>query len=212
MKNKLFKYNKVSEFSNVFEHDKDDLNKELSEILKNFSKVVVEIGCGKGEYTVALAQDDPNSLYIGIDIKGDRIYKGARLANENNLNNVYFVRMRVHELAEVFPENSIDEIWITFPDPYPKDRQEKKRLTFSRFLEYYKFVLKNSGYANLKTDNTALFEYSINSVKDFGCKVIEINRDVYKDDEPDYPLGVETYYEKKHKALGETIKYLKFRY
>jgi len=178
----------------------------------NDNPIVVEMGCGRGEYTVGLAQHFTSINFIGIDIKGDRIWKGSSMADQLGLENAAFLRTQVQQVENFFEENEVDEIWITFPDPRPKDRDEKRRLTFKRFIEIYKRIMKSGGIIHLKTDNTELFEYSLETIlqrKD--VEELEFTRDLYTSPLNELHLGIQTRYEKKHHDLGEKIKYLRFK-
>ena len=165
-KNKLAKFNEMKDFDNVYQVDfKSVLNKNFylkgkwsSEVFKNHHPIVLELGCGKGEYTVGLAKRYPNKNFIGIDIKGARIYKGAKTALENNLQNVRFIRTRIDFISSFFAENEVAEIWLTFPDPQPK--KFKKRLSSSTFLNRYSQFLSKNALIHLKTDSRLLYEYT----------------------------------------------------
>lgn len=167
-------------------------------------EIILELACGHGYYTLALAEKFPRQNFIGIDKKGDRIWEGATKSAE--VKNAAFVRCLIEKLEDYFEEGEVSEIWITFPDPYPKPSKAKKRLTSSRFLNIYKRILKPGGVIHLKTDNEFLFDYSISSLEDFGAEVLKINRDVHKN--PTKLLAIRTFYENKFLAEGKKIKYL----
>lgn len=180
---------------------------------QNENPVVIELGCGDGEYTIALAALNPNINYIGIDIKGDRLYKGSTDAIELKLTNVGFLRAQIHQIDQFFDENEVDQIWLTFPDPRPKDRDEKRRLTFPRFLKLYQQIAKPDSWFKFKTDNTSLFNYTlqvINSV--FDVKDLEYTNDLYSSELLKEHQGIQTKYEKIWSSKGENIKYLKFKF
>ncbi len=176
--------------------------------------IVIELGCGRGEYTVGLAEQDPAKNYIGIDVKGDRIFVGSTYAIENNLKNVGFLRTSVHQLEDFFDEKEVTEIWITFPDPRPKDREEKRRLTFPRFIEIYRRILSEDGTVKLKTDNTAFFEYTLDLIKGGVIKTrcLKYTYDLDTSDLVSDHFGIMTKYEKIWKEKGSKIKYLKFQF
>jgi tRNA (guanine-N7-)-methyltransferase len=174
--------------------------------------MVLELGCGKGEYTVQLAKKYPETLFLGVDIQGERIWKGAKEALENKIDNAYFLRTQIENIKEYIPKKSIDEIWITFPDPFPKDRHAKKRLTSPRFLEIYKSLLEEGGVVHLKTDSKELFEYTIESVQDSEFSMIKKLEDIYLEGLNLHPdiNEIQTTFEKKHLKNGKSIKYLSF--
>lgn len=175
--------------------------------------LVVELACGRGEFTVGLAGVYPENNFIGVDIKGSRIWKGATIAKEAGLPNVAFLRTPIELLADSFEEGEINEIWITFPDPRPKDRDEKRRLTSPKFLEMFKKLLTENGIIHLKTDNTGLYEYTravIFSRKD--VEVLKATGDFYASSWKDDHHGIMTRYEKMFMEKGESIKYLQFRF
>jgi len=214
---KLKRFAEVAKRYNVLEPGKEMYEKIKGQWnsyqFKNENPITIELACGRGEYSVGLARMFPEQNFIGIDIKGDRIWKGSSMAIEEQLENVAFLRTKIQLLEKFFATGEVSEIWITFPDPRPKDRDEKRRLTNNRFLDIYKNVIKKDGWVRLKTDNTELFEYSLEVIK--GRKDIrnlEYTFDVYNSAlEPDCH-GIKTRYEKKHAALGADIKYLKFQF
>lgn len=171
-------------------------------------EIILELACGHGYYTLALAEKFSRGNFIGIDKKGDRIWEGATKSAE--VKNAAFVRCLIEKLEDYFEEGEVSEIWITFPDPYPKPSKARKRLTAKRFLEIYQRILKPGGVVHLKTDNEALFDYSIESLADFGAEVLKINRDVHK--KPTKLLAIRTFYENKFLAEGKKIKYLMARF
>jgi tRNA (guanine-N7-)-methyltransferase len=193
--------------------DKLDLKgKWQSEIFKNTKPITVELACGKGDYTIALAAKYPGRNFIGVDIKGPRIHAGAKAALDNGLDNVAFARFKIENSYHFFAPQEIDEIWITFPDPFPRERSEKHRLTFSSFLEKYKTVLKPGGMVNFKTDDLPLFHYTRDSIDTFGCEILYYKEDIYSAELDIEELAIKTFYEKQHIAAGRTIHYLRFRF
>ena len=161
-KDKLKRFAEIETFSNVLQLDAGKVYKGNwgANFFKNNNPVVLELACGKGEYTVNLAQMFPGKNFIGIDYKGNRIWRGAKTAIEDGVPNVAFLRMQIETLIEYFAPGEVDEIWITFPDPQPQLSREKKRLTSPRFLNMYQIVLKPGGAINLKTDNDGFYAYS----------------------------------------------------
>lgn len=177
---------------------------------KNSNKIILELGCGKGEYTVGQAQMFPNTNFIGIDIKGARIWRGLKNTDEKELENVAFIRTRINLLEYFFDKNEVSEMWITFPDPHPSKIREKRRLTSPQFLNRYYDVLKPDGVVHLKTDNIIFFEYTLDVIKENGHKLLYSTYDVYGEKNDDVLTSIQTYYEKKWLEFGTKIKYLKF--
>ncbi len=174
----------------------------------NTNPVVLELACGKGEYTVGLAKKFPEKNFIGIDIKGDRIARGSKRAIEANLNNVAFLRTPIGFLEEFFEENEVDEIWLIHPDPQPRDKEEKKRLTNMSYLNLYRKVLKPDGDFFFKTDNSGLFEYSLGTFVEAGYKILRQTTDLYSSDLLPEHHDIVTYYEKLFVEKGFKINYL----
>ena len=176
--------------------------------------LTLEVGCGKGEYTVGLAQRYPDRNFIGLDIKGDRIWRGSTQAAELGLTNVGFVRMRAEALAAQFGPGELSEIWITFPDPRPRDRDIKRRLTSPRFLGLYEQLLRPGGLLHLKTDNAGLFDYTLEILAARPGAVIErFTRDLYAENDQQFieAQAIQTNFEGKYRAVGVPIKYVQFR-
>jgi tRNA (guanine-N7-)-methyltransferase len=224
-KAKMFKIRSIDLFANVFQNGhytrpvlKNSSGEELdlkgkwrSDIFKNDRPVVVELACGKGEYSIALAQLYPDKNFIGIDSKGARIYNGAKTATENNLHNLVFVRMRIENIAQFFAAGEIDEIWITFPDPFPKKADAKRRLTAPVFLARYVHISKPGATVHFKTDDLALFNFTKASADEMGFETIYYKEDIYASPLHFAELEVKTYYERLHLEKGRTINYLAFR-
>lgn len=207
---KLIRFEELKEMSNVFEFPSDIAGKWGSDVFKNTNPIVLELGCGAGEYTMGLARMNPNKNFIGIDLQGERIWYGAKDALSNSIQNVAFLRVDIGKLNEYFVKDEVEEMWITFADPHPRSGREGKRLTSPYFLNIYKEVLKNGGNINLKTDSDLLYQYTLEVLKKENKRLIERLDDVYKLEELPAELKIQTYYEKKHLALGKTIKYLRF--
>ncbi|MBP6385991.1 MAG: tRNA (guanosine(46)-N7)-methyltransferase TrmB [Pseudarcicella sp.] len=182
--------------------------KWLEKVFKNDHPIVLELGCGKGEYTVGLAKIFPNKNFIGIDIKGDRIAVGGQYAQTNNIKNVCFLRAKVHDLLNFFQENEVEEIWITFPDPHVLQSGIRRRMTNERFLEIYKYILKNNGILHLKTDAKPFFEYSLKTLNDFGVKSIAHTDDLYQSEMNEKHYGIKTRFEQIFTDKGFKINYL----
>jgi tRNA (guanine-N7-)-methyltransferase len=183
------------------------------EFFQNQNPITLEVGCGKGEYTVGLAERYPERNFLGLDIKGDRIWRGSRRAEALGLTNVGFVRTRAHDLLTHFAPGELHEIWITFPDPRPRDRDIKRRLTSPRFLDLYQQLLRPGGLVHLKTDNEGLFDYSLETVQARpGTTVLSYTKDLYATPELlPHAEDIVTNFESKYRAQGVPIKYVQFQ-
>ncbi len=222
-KNKLQKFADVLEFKNVvenFDYLNPQLTRGMNEIVdlkgkwrtdffNNENPIVLELACGRGEYTVALAEAYPNVNFLGVDVKGARIWKGAKASQ--HLSNAGFLRTRIEQIALFFDENEVDEIWITFPDPFIL--KERNRLTHHNFLNRYAPFLKDNAIIHLKTDDITLYEFSLESFQSWGKgSIIYHNDDIYSGSLYSPELQYKTYYENLHAGLGKTIKYIKFQF
>ena len=218
-KNKLKRFNENLKFSNLFQPNRDDLISNSFELkgkwnsfFKNDNPIILELGCGKGEYTTELAKLNADKNYIGIDIKGARIWKGAKDSIQNKLNNVCFIRTQIELIDKIFDEKEISEIWITFPDPQLKIQRKKHRLTNSKFMSLYKKILKSNGKINLKTDSEFLHGYTLGLIEGMGIDPIFSNHDIYSNNNaPVEALKIKTFYEKKF-IKSKKITFLKFKF
>ncbi|MBR9997932.1 MAG: tRNA (guanosine(46)-N7)-methyltransferase TrmB [Cyclobacteriaceae bacterium] len=193
----------------IFEKIKGNWNQLY---FRNQHPVILELGCGKGEYTVGLARLFPEKNVIGIDIKGSRIWNGSQAANNGGLDNAAFLRIQIQQLDQFFREEEVDEIWITFPDPRPRDRDERRRLTHPRFLSVYYRILKPGGWIHLKTDNAALFSYSLGILTSLDyIHNLEYTSDLYHSNLINNHHGIRTGYENRFLEEGTPIKYLRFQ-
>lgn len=174
----------------------------------NTQPLVVELACGKGEYTVGLAQAFPDKNFLGVDIKGERIARGAKQAETLGLKNVGFLRTDINFLQEFITDGEIDELWITFPDPQPRPKQEKHRLTHPRFLNMYKELLVPGGMLHFKTDSPELFAYSLATVQETGFTNLQFTTDLYNSPLNAIHLGIKTHYEQLFFDKGFSINYL----
>lgn len=181
------------------------------ELFGNDRPLVLELGCGKGEYAVGLARLYPEKNFMGIDIKGARIWRGAKTANEEGQDNVAFLRTRIDFINSFFGRDEVDEIWITFPDPQEKKRRRKKRLTGEVFLNYYREFLKDGGFVNLKTDNLELYSYTLKLAKFNGFEIDWHTDDLDQSGCKDETVNIKTYYEARFRAEGIKIKFIRFR-
>ncbi|MBE9583902.1 tRNA (guanosine(46)-N7)-methyltransferase TrmB [Mucilaginibacter sp. JRF] len=213
-KDKLRRFAEVATFSNVLQLDEGKVmqGQWAKEFFKNDKPVVLELACGKGEYTVNLARLFPEKNFIGIDYKGNRIWRGAKTAIEDGVTNVGFLRIQIETILDYFAPGEVDEIWITFPDPQPQLSREKKRLTSPRFLEKYKQILKPGGFINLKTDNDDLHAYTAEKIEELGLKLYVRTEDLYRSEFADEVLSIKTYYERKYLQDNKNINYLKFSF
>ncbi len=216
-KNKLFKFAKLETYNHVFqvsfdEPDREDFHmkgKWKKEFFKNDHPLVLELGCGKGEYTVGLGELFPEKNFIGIDIKGARLYTGATQALKKEMNNVAFIRAKIELITSFFATNEVDEIWITFPDPQMK--KTRKRLTSTRFMEFYKDILSPEGLVHLKTDSNFLYTYTDVVLKENKLPEEVNTEDLYKSDIVDKILSIQTFYESQFFEQGIPIKYVRFK-
>ncbi len=218
-KNKLQRFAENENFSHVFQPGFYDLREQGFEykghwhkVFGNNNPIVGEFGCGKGDYSVALARRFPDMNFTGVDIKGARIWRGAKTSEGEQMNNVAFLRTRIEFTPLCFDPGELSEIWITFPDPQLNRRKRiKKRLTSSRFLSYYQSILTDGGIIHLKTDDDDLYLYTLALIKQNNLPLLDNTDDVYLERPDDDILHIKTFYETKWLGQGKTIKYLKFR-
>lgn len=219
-KNKLKRFKENETFNNVFQPTREELvnnqfalkGKWSAEFFKNDHPIVLELGCGKGEYAVGLAQKFPDKNFIGIDIKGARFWRGAKTSAEEDLPNVAFVRTQIELIDYLFANQEVSEIWITFPDPQIKYKRTKHRLTNTSFLQLYKKILKPDGVVNLKTDSEFMHGYTLGLLHGEGHEVIYANHHVYKNEgAPEEVTSIQTFYEKQYLAIGKAITFVRFR-
>jgi tRNA (guanine-N7-)-methyltransferase len=217
-KNKLKRFRENETFSNVIQPSREEvlngfhLKGNWQKKFKNNNPIVLELGCGKGEYTIALAKKNPHINYIGIDIKGARFWRGAKTALEENMSNVAFLRTQIELIDLLFDENEIDEIWITFPDPQIKYTRTKHRMTNAEFLKKYHKVLKPKGIVNLKTDSEFMHGYTLGLLHGEGHEILYAHHDIYKNfHTPEEVTATQTFYESQYLENNKPITYIKFR-
>ncbi|MDX1912246.1 MAG: tRNA (guanosine(46)-N7)-methyltransferase TrmB [Saprospiraceae bacterium] len=225
-KNKLRKFDEVRSFPNVFEcynvqqpqlvgvnmEPVDRRGNWAAGHFKNDRPITLELACGGGEYTVGLARAFPDRNFIGVDVKGNRLWKGAKTALEEGLQNAAFLRTRIEIIEHFFAPGEVAEIWITFPDPFPRSSKENRRLTSAFFLEKYRQILQPGGLVHLKHDDPDFFRFTLETLAaDPRCAVLYKNEDIYASALPYPELGIQTLYESFHLAAGKTIKYVRFR-
>lgn len=213
-KDKLRRFAEIETFANVYELDAGKaLKGNWSKMhFKNDASLVLELACGKGEYTVNLAQLFPHKNFIGIDYKGNRIWRGAKTAMEEGIDNVAFLRIQIEHILDYFDTDEVSEIWITFPDPQPQVSREKKRLTAPRFVEKYKVILQESAPINLKTDNDDFYAFTLETIDQLGLKLHVRTEDLYRSDLVNEVLSIKTYYEKKYLTHNKNINYVRFSF
>ncbi len=221
MPNKLEKFAELNTFSNTLAFHHFDIpngfakkGKWHEDMFKNQNPIVLELGCGQGEYTIGLSENNTSKNFIGVDVKGNRIWTGAKKAMQNNMSHVAFLRTRIDFIDQCFAENEVSEIWITFPDPQPQKNRARKRLTNPDFfLNRYKKILKPGGLVHLKTDSTFFYEYTMDVIKERNLPLLFSTNDLYKN----CPEGreeltrIKTYYETLFTGRGEDIKYCCFQ-
>lgn len=218
-KNKLKRFRENETFHNVIQPTREEvvddslkLKGKWSERFKNNNPIVLELGCGKGEYTVGLAERYPNKNFIGIDIKGARFWRGAKTAIEDGLPNVYFIRTQIELITSIFNENEVSEIWITFPDPQIKYKRTKHRLTNEEFLSKYKQILHENGIVHLKTDSEFMHGYTLGLLHGAGHQVEYANHDVYNQEgAPEEVMNIQTFYENQYLEKKKAITYTRFK-
>mgnify|MGYP003459312336 FL=1 len=219
-KNKLKRFEENETFVNVFQPTREEVvsdsfalkGKWNSDFFKNDNPIVLELGCGKGEYSVGLAQLNPNKNFIGIDVKGARFWRGAKTAVDTGMNNVAFIRTQIELINHIFAENEVSEIWITFPDPQIKYKRTKHRMTNSEFLQNYKKVLKQDGLMHLKTDSEFMHGYTLGLLHGEGHEVIYANHNIYKNEgSPAEVTGIQTFYENQYLEVNKAITYIQFK-
>jgi len=219
-KNKLKRFNENETFSNVFQPTREEIvsdkfklkGKWNTDFFKNDNPIVLELGCGKGEYSVSLGERFPEKNFIGIDIKGARFWRGAKTALENDMNNVAFIRTQIELIDLLFAENEVSEIWITFPDPQIKYKRTKHRLTNATFLAKYKTVLKEEGVVHLKTDSEFMHGYTLGLLHGAGHEVLYANHNVYNNEgAPEEVTAIQTFYEKQYLEVDKSITYTRFK-
>lgn len=216
-KNKLKKFAEMREFACVLQYPREELIKNdfphrglwNAEFFKREAPIVVELGCGKGEYTVGLAKSDSERNYIGVDIKGARMWRGAKTVEEEGISNAAFLRAEIENIDKFFVPGEVEELWITFPDP--QMQKTRKRLTSTRFLNLYRCLLRDNGIVNLKTDSPFLYEYTRRLVELNGFEVLMNTDDLYGSGNADPVSSIKTFYEQQWLSRGKKIKLLSFR-
>lgn len=207
---KLTRFAAIKTFKNVFEFP-ENMAEKWQNVFNNGNPIVLELACGKGEYTVNMAKAFPDKNFIGVDIKGNRMFVGAQKALNEGIENVCFLRIRIESILQYFAPHSLSEIWITFPDPFLRESKAKNRLTHHKFLAMYQQLLAPGGLIHLKTDSAELYEFTQEMIAHHNCKIINNNADIYKNGIPEFPLNIQTFYEGMHLADNRIIKYVSFQ-
>ena len=207
---KHIKIKQVHELPNVFSLKDENLLNRIKEYFSKEEKFTLELGCGHGDYSIELAALHPDRNFIGIDIKAARIYNGAIRVNNLNLKNTAFIISRAEKIGEIFPQNSIEEIYIPFPDPHIKRKSEPRRLVSKEFLKIYNSILFKNGKVHLKTDSEMIFNYTLKTINDFGCNIFNFSEDLYANSGEIISNEVITKYEQHYLKEGRTIKYICF--
>jgi len=213
-KNKLRRFAENETFENLFQHNHFDVQNEPfilrgkwhDQYFKNNNPIVLELGCGRGEYTIGMAQQFPNKNFIGIDRKGARIWRGCKDGIEQNLKNVAFLRIKIEDIEYYFAHDEVHEIWVTFPDP--QLRKERKRLISPNFISKYRKILDVTGYIHLKTDSRELYEYVIETAPHEKWNIVENIENVYENGNSSVLTEIQTFYEKKWLQEGKPISYI----
>lgn len=207
---KLKRFNEIKSFPNVFEYP-ENMNGNWSSFFKNHNPIVLELGCGKGEYTIGLAELYPNQNYIGVDIKGNRIWAGAKAALENNYKNVAFLRTHIDKIDTYFDPDEIKEVWLTFPDPQLRMSRAKKRLTHPKYLRLYQKNLIKNGMIHLKTDSKDLYSFTKEVIHFYNLNIIEDSSNIYQMELGSPALKIQTHYEKLNISKSNKMFYLCFQ-
>lgn len=209
---KLQKFAELSSNPIVFEKKPVVKGRWNTDFFKNENPIVLELACGKGDYTLGMANLFPDKNFIGVDIKGNRIWSAARIADLENLQNVGFIRDQIDHIDDYFEQGEVEEIWITFSDPFLRDGDAKRRLTSKKFLPLYKNILKKDGFIHLKTDSDLLYNFTKEMLQELPSVILKDYGDVYAMNKNEELHGIQTYYEKMHLKDNRTIKYLCFRF
>ena len=206
-KRKLYKFAVFQNMSNCY--DDQTWPEHKNDVISESRRLVIEIGAGTALFLTKLAANNPNTQFIAIDRKSDRLYKGAKHALENGINNIVYLWSNAKNIGSLLPNKLVDQIWITFPDPWPQESNIKHRLTNPKFLTQYYKLLKQGGTINFKTDNTPLFDWSIEQFNDKLWKIEHITHDLHNDEEPSNDAKIMTTYEERYVNEGKTINYLR---
>lgn len=211
-KKKLARFAELDTFSNTLQYPQEIQGTWHSKVFGNTQPIVLELGCGKGEYTIGQALRFPEKNFIGVDIKGNRIWRGAKTALENGMTNVRFLRTQIEMIPAYFASGEVQEIWITFPDPQPNKPKTKKRLTSHQFIERYRQILAPNGIMHLKTDNRMLYEFTLEVIAEKKLQLLAHTDDLDHSPLLDDVLSIRTYYEMLFRGKGMPIHYIRFSF
>jgi len=209
---KHIKIAEVRTFENVFDYKAENVETSILKYFGNEKPIIIELGCGQADYSINLALNNPEKNFIGIDRKPNRLWNASKNATAMNANNVVFLISYVEKLEEIFKQIKAEEIWITFPDPYPRNGSLKKRLTHPRFLSIYKNILTENGKVNLKTDDETLYKYTLKIIQEENLKLLFETNDLYAIEEIPFEYTIKTKYEKMHLEEGKKIKLISFSF
>ncbi len=211
-KDKLRKFSEINDFPNVYQLEEGLANKGQwsTKHFHNNHPLVLELACGKGEYALGMAKIFPEKNFIGLDLKGNRIWRGAKTGVEENISNLAFLRIQIEDILDYFGADEVSEIWITFADPQPRESREKKRLTSPNFIQKYRQILKPGGKINLKTDNDMLYQYTLEKIEELGLVIHKSTNDLYNSEWVDEVLSIKTHYEKIYLKTNKNINYVQF--
>jgi tRNA (guanine-N7-)-methyltransferase len=217
VKKKLAHFAENLTFPHLFQNPYPDFSQPFhlkgnwkQDYFHNDQPLIIELGCGKGEYSVNLALQYPENNYLGIDIKGARLWRGCKMVQEMKLKNVAFIRSRIDYIEYFFGKDEVDKIWLTFPDPQPQSNRKRKRLTSPLFLNRYKKFLKSNGIIHLKTDNAGLYHYTLDIIEEEKHRLIFASEDIYKMEQPHDATTIQTFYEAIYLKQEIPIKYIEF--
>ena len=202
----------VQELKNVFSFSDLDLDNPIIDHFKKPSQFTLEIGCGSGDYSIELGIKYPERKFVGIDVKAARIFNGASKAKDMKLDNVTFIIARAENLNDIFPEKSIEEIYIPFPDPHIRRANHNRRLISPGFLRIYSKLLISNGKVHFKTDNIDLYDYALKTITEFGCKIVFKTSNLYKDRNEEFTLNIKTSFESHYIKQGRDIRYICFQF
>ena len=206
---KLIRFQAIDTYSNVLQYP-ENMKGNWNTFFNNHNPLTLELACGKGEYSVGLGRQHTDRNFIGVDIKGNRIYAGAKIALTEGLANVAFLRIHIGQIINYFAPGEVEQIWIIFPDPFLRKGKAKNRLTHARFLRAYQHILKPGATINLKTDSKELYDFTLETIEEQGCTIHENIADIYGKGLAVGPLAIQTFYEKMHLADGRTIYFVSF--
>ncbi len=206
---KLIRFQAIDTYSNVLQYP-ENMKGNWNNFFTNNNPLTLELACGRGEYSVGLGRENRDKNYLGVDIKGNRIYAGAKIALTEKLSNVGFLRIHIGQITQYFAQDEVDEIWIIFPDPFLRKGKAKNRLTHARFLHSYQQIMKAGGKVNLKTDSKELYDFTLETIAEEGCTIVDNIADIYGKGMATGPLAIKTYYEGMHLEDGRTIYYVSF--